>query len=62
MGMAEGSGLEQSRVQTGEGKRTRCLAFENAYHGDTLGAATLTTAGIYGTFLGGPRERFPLRT
>lgn len=31
----------QSRMQTGEGKRTRFLAFENAYHGDTLGAASL---------------------
>ena len=31
----------QSRMQTGEGKRTRFLAFDNAYHGDTLGAASL---------------------
>lgn len=31
----------QSRMQTGGKKRTRFLAFENAYHGDTLGAASL---------------------
>lgn len=31
----------QSRMQTGQGIRTRFLAFENAYHGDTLGAASL---------------------
>lgn len=31
----------QSRMQTGEGRRTRFLAFDNAYHGDTLGAASL---------------------
>ncbi len=31
----------QSRMQTGQGKRTRFLAFDNAYHGDTLGAASL---------------------
>lgn len=31
----------QSRMQTGEEKRTRFLAFDNAYHGDTLGAASL---------------------
>lgn len=31
----------QSRMQTGQDKRTRFLAFENAYHGDTLGAASL---------------------
>lgn len=31
----------QSRMQTGEGNRTRFLAFDNAYHGDTLGAASL---------------------
>lgn len=31
----------QSRMQTGEGERTRFLAFDNAYHGDTLGAASL---------------------
>jgi adenosylmethionine-8-amino-7-oxononanoate aminotransferase len=31
----------QSRLQTGQGSRTRFLAFDNAYHGDTLGAASL---------------------
>ena len=31
----------QFRVQTGEGERTRFVAFDNAYHGDTLGAASL---------------------
>lgn len=31
----------QSRMQTGEERRTHFLAFENAYHGDTLGAASL---------------------
>jgi adenosylmethionine---8-amino-7-oxononanoate aminotransferase len=31
----------QSRMQTGQGNRTRFLAFDNAYHGDTLGAASL---------------------
>ena len=31
----------QSRMQTGQEKRTRFLAFDNAYHGDTLGAASL---------------------
>lgn len=31
----------QARMQTGEGGRTRFLAFDNAYHGDTLGAASL---------------------
>jgi len=31
----------QSRMQTGQGERTRFLAFDNAYHGDTLGAASL---------------------
>jgi len=31
----------QSRMQTGEGNRTRFIAFDNAYHGDTLGAASL---------------------
>lgn len=31
----------QSRMQTGQEIRTRFLAFDNAYHGDTLGAASL---------------------
>jgi len=31
----------QSRMQTGQEKRTCFLAFDNAYHGDTLGAASL---------------------
>lgn len=31
----------QSRMQTGQDKRTRFIAFDNAYHGDTLGAASL---------------------
>ena len=31
----------QSRMQTGQENRTRFLAFDNAYHGDTLGAASL---------------------
>jgi adenosylmethionine-8-amino-7-oxononanoate aminotransferase len=31
----------QSRLQTGQGNRTRFIAFDNAYHGDTLGAASL---------------------
>lgn len=31
----------QSRMQKGEGERVRFLAFDNAYHGDTLGAASL---------------------
>eukprot|EP00903_Cladosiphon_okamuranus_P004222 g4220.t1 len=31
----------QSRMQTNEGERVRFLAFDNAYHGDTLGAASL---------------------
>ena len=31
----------QSRMQTGQQKRSRFLAFNNAYHGDTLGAASL---------------------
>ena len=31
----------QSRMQAGQGHRTRFLSFDNAYHGDTLGAASL---------------------
>jgi adenosylmethionine-8-amino-7-oxononanoate aminotransferase len=31
----------QSRMQTGKENRTRFIAFDNAYHGDTLGAASL---------------------
>jgi adenosylmethionine-8-amino-7-oxononanoate aminotransferase len=31
----------QSRMQAGQGERTRFIAFDNAYHGDTLGAASL---------------------
>ncbi len=31
----------QARMQSGQGNRTRFLAFDNAYHGDTLGAASL---------------------
>jgi adenosylmethionine---8-amino-7-oxononanoate aminotransferase len=31
----------QSRMQTGQEDRTRFIAFDNAYHGDTLGAASL---------------------
>jgi adenosylmethionine---8-amino-7-oxononanoate aminotransferase len=31
----------QSRLQTGQEKRNRFVAFHNAYHGDTLGAASL---------------------
>lgn len=31
----------QSRMQSGQEARTRFLAFDNAYHGDTLGAASL---------------------
>ena len=31
----------QSRMQTGQENRTRFIAFDNAYHGDTLGAASL---------------------
>jgi adenosylmethionine-8-amino-7-oxononanoate aminotransferase len=31
----------QSRMQSGEDRRVRFLAFHNAYHGDTLGAASL---------------------
>ncbi len=31
----------QSRMQTGQKNRTRFIAFDNAYHGDTLGAASL---------------------
>lgn len=31
----------QSRMQTGQEVRTRFIAFDNAYHGDTLGAASL---------------------
>ncbi len=31
----------QSRMQIGQENRTRFLAFNNAYHGDTLGAASL---------------------
>jgi adenosylmethionine---8-amino-7-oxononanoate aminotransferase len=31
----------QYRMQTGEAHRSRFVAFENAYHGDTLGAASL---------------------
>lgn len=31
----------QYRMQTGESGRTRFIAFENGYHGDTLGAASL---------------------
>jgi len=31
----------QSRMQTGQEKRTRFIAVDNAYHGDTLGAASL---------------------
>lgn len=31
----------QSRLQTGQEDRTQFLAFENAYHGDTLGAASI---------------------
>ena len=31
----------QYRLQTGEPKRTRFIAFENGYHGDTMGAASL---------------------
>lgn len=32
----------QSRMQTGQEKRTRFIAFKDAYHGDTLGAASLS--------------------
>lgn len=31
----------QYRLQTGEPQRTRFIAFENGYHGDTMGAAAL---------------------
>ena len=31
----------QSRMQAGQAKRTRFIAFDNAYHGDTLGASSL---------------------
>lgn len=31
----------QSRMQMGQENRTRFIAFDNAYHGDTLGAASL---------------------
>ncbi len=31
----------QSRMQTGQERRTRFIAFDNSYHGDTLGAASL---------------------
>lgn len=31
----------QSRMQSGQAQRTRFIAFDNAYHGDTLGAASL---------------------
>ncbi len=31
----------QARLQTSQEKRTRFIAFDNAYHGDTLGAASL---------------------
>lgn len=31
----------QARMQTGHDKRTRFIAFDNAYHGDTLGAVSL---------------------
>ena len=31
----------QSRMQTAQDRRTRFIAFDNAYHGDTLGAASL---------------------
>lgn len=42
----------QYRVQSGEGERDTFIAFENAYHGDTLGAASL---GGVGRFTGGVR-------
>ena len=31
----------QSRMQSGQAQRNRFIAFDNAYHGDTLGAASL---------------------
>lgn len=37
----------QYRMQTGEAGRTRFVAFENGYHGDTLGAASLGGVGRF---------------
>jgi adenosylmethionine-8-amino-7-oxononanoate aminotransferase len=37
----------QYRMQTGEAKRTRLVAFDNAYHGDTMGAASLGGVSLF---------------
>jgi adenosylmethionine---8-amino-7-oxononanoate aminotransferase len=37
----------QYRMQTGEPQRTRLVAFDNAYHGDTMGAASLGGVGLF---------------
>ncbi len=37
----------QYRLQTGEPERTQLLAFDQAYHGDTLGAASLGGVGAF---------------
>lgn len=37
----------QYRMQTGEPKRTRLVAFDNAYHGDTMGAASLGGVSLF---------------
>lgn len=37
----------QYRLQSGEPERTELLAFDQAYHGDTLGAASLGGVGVF---------------
>lgn len=37
----------QYRMQSGEPKRTCLVAFDNAYHGDTMGAASLGGVGLF---------------
>ena len=37
----------QYRMQTGEPQRTRLVAFDNAYHGDTMGAASLGGVSVF---------------
>jgi len=46
----------QYRINTGEPERTSFIAFENGYHGDTLGAASLGGVGRFTGFI----QRFGL--
>ncbi len=53
----------QFRQQTGEPRRRGFIAFENAYHGDTLGAASLGGVGrFFDRFRGHGFPTFPVRS